>query len=383
MTYSLEQNPDHWPSKGREDVENCESGAHYCSYSVTKTTKAGDYVYGLDSVSKNPIREDAHEPRRSSLHPWELPLPLTGRRAVGEEWPQMAREERVQGWNDPLTKDVLVLWLQMLDHHVMRVTLRKGRDMKDLLGHKERKVMQHRMRVSKRMNEIGNFMTLSGKGKKEMMRELYAEAKRDQADLMERMREVARGKKMDHMMRVSKREDEWRPKEDQMMRVSMRDQEWTPKEDHMMRVSKKDEEWTPKEDHMLRVSKRGDDWRPKEDHMVRMSKRGEEWRPREDLMMRVSKADDEWRLKEDHMMRVSKRDEEYRPREEIWPTWSPVMFWDQSGDHLMRVGKREETTMDQRPRLGRDAGEGWSHVMIRVSKSDNTYHKKLASRIGK
>ena len=40
--------------------------------------------------------------------------------------------------DEPLTRGVLVLWLQLLDLHMMRVT-RKGRVMKDLLSDKERK----------------------------------------------------------------------------------------------------------------------------------------------------------------------------------------------------------------------------------------------------
>ena len=154
-TYSWEENYNYRPNDRREDVEDCESGADYCGYPVTKTIDAGEY--GLDTVPKSPQRENAHEPRRSNLHPWELPLPLVGRRAFGEEWPQTARE-----------------------------------------------------------------------------------AKRDQEDLIERMRDVERGKKVDHMMRVSKKHMDWTPKEDYMVRVSKGDMEWTPREDHMMKIRKKD-----------------------------------------------------------------------------------------------------------------------------------------------
>ena len=190
----------------------------------------------------------------------------------------------------------------MLDPYGVRVALRNGKEMKDFLTHKERKsakkMMQHRMRVSKRRQEMKNFF--SDKIKKDRMRE----AKRDK-ELMGYMRavpmkELGRVKLMDHMMRVSKRK---------------------------------------------------------------------------------------WRM---------------RSREVgVGADWFPLMSRDQSRHHLTMAGKRKEKKekMDQRPRIARDAGAGWSHVMIRMSKrriqdydnrnqdwmrsSKRENHKQLASRIGK
>ena len=185
----------------------------------------------------------------------------------------------------------------MLDPYGMR----NGKEMHDFLTHKERKsakkMMQHRMRVSKRMQEMKNFLTISDKIKKDRMRE----AKRDK-ELMGYMRavpmkELGRVKLMDHMMRVSKRK---------------------------------------------------------------------------------------WRM---------------RSREVgVGADWFPLMSRDQSRHHLTMAGKSNDK-MDQRPRIARDAGAGWSHVMIRMSKrriqdfdkrgqdwmrpSKRENHKQLASRIGK
>ena len=70
----------------------------------------------------------------------------------------------------------------------------------------------------------------------------------------------------------------------------------------MPRVERADEPWTrdvlvlwPKEDHMIRVNKKDEEWRSKEEHMIRVNKRDEEWRPKEDHMMRVNKKDDDTR----------------------------------------------------------------------------------------
>ena len=122
----------------------------------------------------------------------ELPFRLVGGMVVGEEWSEDPSLEKTRGWAEPWTRDVF--WLQLLDQHTMRLTLR---NMKDLVGHKERKrrgkVTQHRMKVSKRVKEM------------------------DQVDFMEHMRKVGRGKKT----RVT-RDEEWRPME-QMIRMSKRE----------------------------------------------------------------------------------------------------------------------------------------------------------------
>ena len=140
---------------------------------------------------------------------------MAGRKDIGE-MPKSV--EKAQSWR----RDK-VLWLQILDQHVLKMMLRK---MKGLVGQKER-VIQHRMRVSKRVREADNFAALSGKT--EMMRELYLEAKRDQEDLMEQMRKIGKGKMMNHMMRVSKRDEELMPI-DHMTRMSKREKERRPRE---------------------------------------------------------------------------------------------------------------------------------------------------------
>ena len=63
---------------------------------------------------------------------------------------------------------------------------------------------------------------------------------------------AGRGKKMNHMMRVSKRDKEWIQIQSELLsRIGKREEERRPKEESMIPVSKMDEEWTPKEDHMM------------------------------------------------------------------------------------------------------------------------------------
>ena len=132
---------------------------------------------------------------------------MAGRKDIGE----MSKSvERAQSW----TRDK-VLWLQILDRNMIKMALRK---MKGLVGQKERAI-QHRMRVSKRAREAYNFLALSGKT--EMMRELYLE--------LYQMRKIGKGKKMNHMMRVSKRNEKWMPK-NHMTRTSRRENELRPSE---------------------------------------------------------------------------------------------------------------------------------------------------------
>ena len=93
---------------------------------------------------------------------------------------------------------------------MIKMALRK---MKGLVGQKERAI-QHRMRVSKRVKEVETF--LAPLGKTEMMRELYLE--------LYQMRKIGKGKKMNHMMRVSKRDEELMSI-DHMTKMSRREKE--------------------------------------------------------------------------------------------------------------------------------------------------------------
>ena len=78
---------------------------------------------------------------------------------------------------------------------------------------------------------------------------------------------VGGGKRVGHMMRMSKRDADQGPKENYLIRMSKRDDEQEPMENSMIRINTRDEEQGWKEDNMMKVSKRDVyDWRPKEDY---------------------------------------------------------------------------------------------------------------------
>ena len=53
-----------------------------------------------------------------TLHPWQFPVRLVGRRDVEEEWTKMTKVESDEPW----TRDVLVLWPK--EDHIVRANKR-------------------------------------------------------------------------------------------------------------------------------------------------------------------------------------------------------------------------------------------------------------------
>ena len=78
---------------------------------------------------------------------------------------------------------------------------------------------------------------------------------------------VGGGKRVGHMMRMSKRDAEQGLKENYLIRMSKRDDEQEQMENFMIRINRREEEQGWKEDYMIRPSKRDVyDWRPTEDY---------------------------------------------------------------------------------------------------------------------
>ena len=80
---------------------------------------------------------------------------------------------------------------------------------------------------------------------------------------------VGGGKKIGHMMRMSKRDAEQGPKENYWVRMSKRDDEQEPMENFMIRINRRNEEWGPKEDYMMKM--REEELRPKENYEDQMT----------------------------------------------------------------------------------------------------------------
>ena len=94
---------------------------------------------------------------------------------------------------------------------------------------------------------------------------------------------VGGGRRVGHMMRMSKRDAEQGPKKNYLIRMSMRDDEQELMENFMIRINTREEEQGWKEDYMIRPSKRDEEWVPKEDYLMQVSKRDVyDWRPTED-----------------------------------------------------------------------------------------------------